>query len=131
MDRWHDSSYFSYPGKEIPSFMIPPDPNREQERGMFPLVFAVCTFCSASLCMQPDIWTPPWAKGMSPASKKANQIQRHTRTISPLTVPSPSIWPEPYFDLLCFISTSQCWLVGVGKRKTWQSLAQSQTFLNV
>lgn len=35
----------------------------------FLLCFIYLYLCSASLCMQPDIWTPPWAKGMNLTSK--------------------------------------------------------------
>lgn len=64
---------------------------------------------------------------------KRQSRQRHTRLISPLTGPAPSIWLKPYFDLLCCISSwlfsveIKEWRVGRGDRERHgSSLAQSQ-----
>lgn len=94
-----------------PSPPLPPRPNEwhacECVGRVFPLLLPnISTF--ASICTQPNIWTPPWAKCMKQTSKgRADRAARLSDLSAAQT--SEHLAPGRYFDLLEMRMRRRAW----------------------
>lgn len=80
---------------EIPDFYDPPRQKQSASK--------IFTFCFASCCMQPNIWTPPWAKCMSLTSKGRADTEAHQDDLATDRTSSKHLAPTLLQSLVLYL----------------------------
>lgn len=101
--------------------------------------FLYLYLCFASLCMQSDIWTPPWAKGMNLTSKGKAETEAHQDGFTIDRTSSKHLswtlfWSPALYFQLALLSAGKGVECGCGMEKsmaaTWHKVSRG-AFLNV
>lgn len=99
----------------------PPEPNGQQVRGCPPPYYLY--LCFASLCMQPNIWTPPWANCTSLTSKGKAHTEAHRDDFSPDRTSSKHLARTLFWSpVLLYLTDENGRVQSWGWKNGWQQL---------
>lgn len=102
---------------EIPDFYDPSPPRQKKSAS------EIFTFCFASRCMQPNIWTPPWVKCMNLTSKGRADTEAHQDDLATDRTSSKHLAPTLLQSLALYLKRAPfpiemgMWRVGVEVEK--------------